>query len=322
MALNHHPNEEKTDKNPLKIAILLTVFNRREKTISCLRHLFSAVEYYHSDEQHQPLSLEVFLTDDGCTDGTSKAVRQAFPKSVIHILQGTGNLFWAGGMRLAWQAAIDTKVPWTFYLLLNDDTNIFPNAFNQLLNSDRYGEAQTGRHGLSSGITCQPGNYSVVTYGGLNFVNKTRGRQQLVLPCGHPQHIDLAHANILLVHHSVVDKIGIFSPLFRHGCADMDYSMIVHSHGLPIFSTSDICGECECDHDSQKAEIFRLMKMSLHERKQFVKSPIHSDQDYLTFVRRNLPLRYPIAWIMRTIRLYFPSIYYHLTSFRGVYGKE
>ena len=30
-------------------------------------------------------------------------------------------------------------------------------------------------------------------------------------------------------------------------------------------------------------------------------------------------LRFPIAYIVRNIRVYFPSLYYHITSFRGVY---
>ena len=49
------------------IAVLLTVFNRREKTIECLKNLFAQdipAEY----------SIMVYLTDDGCTDGTPEAV--------------------------------------------------------------------------------------------------------------------------------------------------------------------------------------------------------------------------------------------------------
>ncbi len=57
------------------IAVILTVHNRREKTVSCLRHLFAAAEAAEGS-----VSLTVFLTDDGCTDGTAEAVRQEFPQ--------------------------------------------------------------------------------------------------------------------------------------------------------------------------------------------------------------------------------------------------
>ena len=304
-----------------EIATILTVFNRREKTLSCLRHLFDALQTYNQTTT-DGVALSVFLTDDGCTDGTADAIRQSFPDKDIRIIQGSGSLFWAGGMRTAWQAAIDSGAKWDYYLLLNDDTNVFCNVFELLFEADGYGFEQAGCHGLSSGITCQPGNPDEITYGGLNFVNKTRGRQVVLRPNGSPQQIDLSHANILLVHHDVVDTIGIFHSGFHHGCADMDYSMTAHRHDIPVYSTPSVCGECECDHDTSREEIRMLAKMSLSERRKFITSFAHSDQDYLLFVRRNLPLRYPVAFLLRAIRLHFPRIYYYITDLRGVYKSR
>ncbi len=301
-----------------KIAAILTVFNRREKTISCLQHLFEALQTYNQATS-DGIVLSVFLTDDGCTDGTADAVRAAFSDKDIHILQGTGSLFWAGGMRLAWQAAIDTKTPWDYYLLLNDDTYIYNNVFKQLFDADDYGYKQTGRHGLSSGITCQPGHPEETSYGGVKFASKAKGRFTLAEPSGVPQAVDSTHANILLVHHEVVAEIGIFYKGYRHGEADMDYSMACNRHHLPVYVTAQVCGECEFDHDSNKGEIERLMKMTFAERKAYVNAPTHSDYDYLLHIRRNLPLRYPLARLMRTIRLYFPKLYYRITHLRGIY---
>jgi len=304
-----------------KIAAILTVYNRREKTLACLRHLFEALEDYNQRVQEQ-VELSVFLTDDGCTDGTAEAVVAEFTGKDIHVLQGTGSLFWAGGMRFAWEGAIDSGVKWDYFLLLNDDTYIYKNVFDELFEADSYGFEQTGQHGLSSGIACQPGNKDEITYGGLNFVSKAKGRQELVQPTGIPQRIDMTHANILLVHRSVVDRIGIFHKGYRHGSADIDYSMMASRHGISTFSTPHVCGECEWDHDSNKGEIERLMKMTLGERKKYVNSPTHSDFDYLLFVRRNLPLRYPIALLLRAIRIYCPKLYYRITRFRGVYQSQ
>ena len=302
----------------MTIAAILTVFNRREKTLACLRHLFDAQDACNG---RHGIELTVFLTDDGCTDGTAEAVRTAFANKNIQILQGTGSLFWAGGMRLAWQAALDSGRKWDYYLLLNDDTYIYNNVFDELFEAEDYGYKQTGKHGMASGITCQPGNKDVITYGGLNFVNKTRGRQVLLKPTGTPQRIDLTHANILLVHHSVVDRIGIFHKGYRHSCADNDYSMTARRHGIPAYSTARVCGECARDHYSQEQEILQLMQMTLKERIKYVNSPTHYDGDYMIFVRRNLPLRYPMTWLMRTFRLYCPGIYHRITKLRGVYKQ-
>ncbi|MBP5339494.1 MAG: glycosyltransferase family 2 protein [Prevotella sp.] len=302
----------------IKIAAILTVFNRKEKTLACLQHLFEALRTYNK-AAGSLIGLTVFLTDDGCTDGTADAIKSAFPDNDIHILQGTGSLFWAGGMRLAWQAAIDTGSAWDYYLLLNDDTFIYNHVFAQLFEADEFGYKQTGRHGLTSGITCQPGKRDEITYGGNIFVNQTKGRSILAVPAGKPQAVDSTHANILLVHKDAVAEIGIFYKGYRHGGADVDYSMMCKRRHLPVVVTAQTCGECEFDHDSNKGEIKRLMGMTLTERKAYVNSPTHSDHDYLLFVRRNKPLRFPVAWLVRTIRLYSPKLYYHVTHFRGLY---
>lgn len=302
----------------MTIATILTVFNRREKTLACLRHLFAALEAYNQTSG-ESLSLSVFITDDGCTDGTAEAVKTEFSNKDIQILQGTGSLFWAGGMRLAWQAAIDSGKRWDYFLLLNDDTRIYNNAFSQLLEADEYGLQQKGKHGLSSGAICQPDNPSQITYGGFNFRSKTKGKRYLVNPTGTPQPIDLAHANIMLVHHSVTDAIGIFYKGYIHGSADFDYAQKASSKGFPVMLTAEVCGECEYDHITNEEEIQELCQMTLAERKKYFNSPTRSDHDYLLCVRRNNLLRYPFSFLARKCRLYCPSLYYHLTNMRGVY---
>ena len=304
----------------IKIATILTVFNRREKTLSCLQHLYEAEQAYNQSIEEN-IELTVFLTDDGCTDGTTEAVRATFADKDIQILQGTGSLYWAGGMCLAWQAAINSGIPWDYYLLLNNDTYVYNNVFYLLFEADRYAFSQMGLHGLASGITCQPGKNDEITYGGKIFVNWTKGRSVLALPSGKPQAVDSTHANILLVHKDVVAAIGIFFKGYRHSGTDVDYSMMCKSHHRPVFVTAQVCGECEFDHDSNKEEIEHLMKMTLAERKAYVSSPTHCDSDYLLQIRRNLPQRYPGSWMVRKLRLYCPKLYYRITNFRGIYNQ-
>ena len=105
------------------IAVLLTCYNRREKTLNCLKSLFNC----QLPENH---TLVVYLVDDDSSDGTSKAVRNDFPK--VNVISGNGNLFWNKGMRLAWETASQTN-DYDFYLWLNDDTILDNNAIFQLL---------------------------------------------------------------------------------------------------------------------------------------------------------------------------------------------
>lgn len=306
----------------MKIAAILTVYNRRQKTLKCLQHLFSAVIAYNQTYGEKGfVDIEVFLTDDGCTDGTAEAIKATFPQQNIHIVHGTGSLYWAGGMRLAWQTAIDSDSKWDYYLLLNDDTNVRKNLFTDLLEADAYGLSAKGKRGISTGITCQPSNEEWITYGGFNFANWTKGRKVTAKPTGKPQSVDLVSGNILLVHKGVVDEIGIFYKGFRHGLADHDYNLTAARHNFPVVATAQICGECADDHDSNKDEILRLKSMTLQERKHYLSSVTHSDHDYLLLIRRNLPLRYPMTLCVRTIRLYCPSFYYYINKFRGIFKE-
>lgn len=301
-----------------RIATIITVHNRKQKTLSCLNHLYLALDAYNTQEA-KTITLAVFLTDDGCTDGTAEAIKEHFPDRDIHILQGSGDLFWAGGMRVAWQAAIDHGNDWDFFLLLNDDTTVYDNVFDELFEADAYGFKEKGVHGLSSGITCAPGDKATITYGGLNFTSWTKGPQKLVIPNGQPQAIDLVHANILLVHQSVVSAIGIFFKGYQHSCADNDYGLQAQRRHLPVYSTAHVCGECERDHQSNKGEAERLMQMTRAERKKYINAPTHSDSDYLLYVRRNIKWRYPMTCIVRFLRLNTPKLYYWLTNLRGGY---
>ena len=79
------------------VAILMACHNRREKTMACLDALLTS-------DLVTDTALEVFLIDDGSTDGTSNAVSSLYP--AVHLIAGDGNLYWNGGMRVAFAAAM------------------------------------------------------------------------------------------------------------------------------------------------------------------------------------------------------------------------
>ena len=87
-----------------KIAALYTCHNRKDKTLSSLGSLQKAYQ-----QSNQKFKLEIYLTDDGSTDGTSVEVKRQFPK--VNLLYGDGNLFWAKGMRKSWKKALENITP-------------------------------------------------------------------------------------------------------------------------------------------------------------------------------------------------------------------
>ena len=89
----------------IKIAVLLTVFNRKEKTINSLNELYNSFKLFNLENKY---AIDVYLTDDGCTDGTSAEVQKNFPQVII--LKSKGDLFWNRGMINSWKEAAKKKI--------------------------------------------------------------------------------------------------------------------------------------------------------------------------------------------------------------------
>lgn len=297
----------------MKIAILLTCHNRREKTEKSLSSLKNALLSFNNTHFSNIIDLEIFLTDDGCTDGTAEKMQAIVDYCPLNIIKGDGDLFWAGGMRFCWREAMKRHSEWNYYLLINDDTEMMENMFDEMFNAEKYAVDHYGQEGIISGITCSTDDSTKPTYGGEVWSNRLLGTTRRLAPNGKPQMCDFTNANILLVPTKVVDKIGIFIDGFQHGKADYDYSNTARNVGIPVVLTANFCGKCDYDHIDEHAVAKKVMAMSLSERKRYFNTPIHSIKDYLLLVRRTSPLRYPLVWFGRKLNLYLPRLYYRLS---------
>ena len=194
----------------------------------CLHALFNQMGIGEEFE------IEVFLVDDGCTDGTVGAIMQDFPQ--VTIIRGHGNLYWNRGMYLAWKTAAETN-DFDYYLLLNDDTFLFKNA---LLSSLKLKYSTSIIVGTThSGINQKP------TYGGTSAKTKS-----IIIPNGSFQKCDLINGNFLLVPKIVYEKIGMLDPVFHHALGDYDYYYRGLKLGIEFYVAPNYVGICE-DHISE-----------------------------------------------------------------------
>lgn len=282
-----------------RIAVLLTVFNRKAKTLSCLKSLF---ESSLSDK------VTVWLTDDGSSDGTADAVRESFPDKAIHILQGDGNLFWNGGMINSWKAAIGHG-GYDGYLWLNNDVTLLPGLWEQLTDADRYSRDKFGKAGIYVG-SVKDAETGKFTYGGFDFVSKLSLKDEFKIPDGEFQTCQCAHGNVTYVSQEVVDRMGIFCGEYIHGGTDHDYTYLAYKAGFPIIVLRDYAGICENDHSgSQKG----MDGMNLRERIAYLKSPFGLNlHNTLLFQKRCFPWRLPFAWAMAYLKVIFPNVGFKL----------
>ena len=292
-----------------KIAILLTCFNRKEMTLQCLESLSKAKQHYESDNQGT-LECEVFLVDDNSKDGTGGAVKARFPS--VHVIQGTGSLYWAGGMRLSWIKALEFSTQWDYFFLINDDVVFNERAFNILLSTATY----KTKPAIVSGLVCDSEDHTKVTYGGEIWRNHLKGTTTRLGYSDKPQMCDMANANALLIPYTVYAGMGGFDTEYTHGCADYDYTVRARKKGYDVLLTPGAVGVCRNDHKKNDDVLAKLAQMTFNERRAYYKNPLHSSKDYLRYIRKVVPSRYPQVLFGRFIALYFPKIYNRLNNIR------
>lgn len=211
------------------IAVLLTCHNRRDITLACLERLYQ-----------QSIQFDAFLVDDGSSDGTAQAIAQYYPE--VKILLGDGNLFWVGGMYLAFSEAL--KQDYAYYLWLNDDTILEPNALKTLLDT-HYMLVNRGKaDSIVVGSVKDPtsGKYS---YGGRVYSKRKFSHTfDAVEPKKEPQECDTMQGNIVLIPHSVAVKVGNVEAAFTHQRGDLDYGLRAKKLGCSIFTAPDYLGTC------------------------------------------------------------------------------
>lgn len=298
-----------------KIAVLLTCFNRKDKTIKALESLFESSTAYNNRRENS-ISLTVFLTNDGCTDGTEEAVRNSFHDKDINIIQADGNAFWAGGMRIAWKEAYKSHELWEYYLLINDDVILTENAFDEMMACEKFALDHYNMKGIYTGFIADKDDYNIIIYGAKTYKRKFLSRTYDMQPTGEPQPCKFTNANFMCVNRSVVDRIGLLDNAYRHGGADWDYGMRASKAGIPVLTTPGICGYSKNDHDTIYHERDKVNNLSLRERREFLLKPQREYHDAFVFLKRYNKPKYLIIKVAYLLNLYTPRFYYFLSDLR------
>jgi GT2 family glycosyltransferase len=205
------------------ISILITVHNRKQKTLRCLKDLYN---------QNVPsgYEIDVYLIDDGSTDGTAEVVAKHFPK--VNIIKGNGYLYWNRGMYTAWETASKRK-DYDAYIWLNDDTFIYQNSLsNMILHYE-----ETHERAIIVASVCSAAKEEV-TYGGYLKGGK-------LSPNGTLQECDTMNGNFVLIPKIVFQSIGNLDWSFRHAIGDLDYGYRARKAGFKIFVSRSFLATCE-----------------------------------------------------------------------------
>ncbi|WP_289030352.1 glycosyltransferase [uncultured Algoriphagus sp.] len=201
----------------------MTCHNRREKTKGCLVNLFK-------QKFPEKLEMAVFVCDDGSIDGTKEMIGECFPR--VQVVLGNGNLYWGGGMRMAWKEA-QSKGEFDFFLWLNDDTNLYEEAILSLWNDYQ----QVYPLAIITGA-CQSAITLEWTYGG-------REEYGPIFPKLYPQKIRYINGNLVLIPVAVNDKLQGILPIYAHYIGDYDYGLRAQEAGFTCYTSSKYLASSE-----------------------------------------------------------------------------
>lgn len=213
----------------MRIAVILTVFNRKEQTLLCLTSL--------SKQKNMP-NYDVYMCDDGSTDGTADAVLKQFRN--VNVIQGTGGLFWSRGMARAMSAAVEKG--YDLYLMINDDVCFYYTMWETMM-AARSKEILVGVTGCTQSRI--NGN---LTYSGAKFYHDNGKRyvgNKISPIIDKKQECDVANWNCFLIDKEVVRVVGLIDATYEHSFGDFDYSLRMRKAGIPIYLTDRYIGNCE-----------------------------------------------------------------------------
>lgn len=217
-----------------KLAVLIACHNRVAHTLRCVQALTSQGE--------AGVDLHIYLVDDGSSDGTAEAVSRM--PAEVRILRGDGSLFWGGAIRLAFEHAMLDR--YDYYLWLNDDTCLDPDALARMIMTHRALAAKTVGPVIVVGSTRDP-DTGEFTYGGWRACTRRLGPttwEKVPPDMEAPIDCDTFNGNCVLIPANAATKVGNIDPVFRHGLGDIDYGLRAARMGCRLVVAAGYFGTC------------------------------------------------------------------------------
>jgi len=202
----------------MKTYVIIPVYNRVKTTLRCLKRLSSAGVF---DWAH------VVVIDDASPDNTGKEVRNLYPSDHVTVLEGDGNLWWAGGIKMGMEYAYKNGAD--YFIWLNDDCRPRKSsAIQLLLNSSAKNNC------ISVGtVVCTSG----VIFAGMkkSFFGKKplSCKEDEIIDC------DTFGGNAVCIPRFVVDRIGFPDAKNFPMMADTDYGFSASKKGIRIVVIGD-----------------------------------------------------------------------------------
>ena len=236
----------------MNILVLLTCFNRKEKTEKCIKSL---------SKGNSSINFTFIVVDDNSKDGTVEMLEKLREYHNIYIIKGNGNLFYSGGMRMGMEYALrELEEVFDYILLVNDDVEFFDKCIEKMIREIKSNSSVT------VGATCNKEH--LLTYGAIKYSENNSIKYRKVDISEYQLQCDTFNANCVLIPYFAFKKVRSMDSSYIHALGDFDYGLALKKSGLSIYSSSAYIGLCENNsikNTWQDTTLSRIKRIKLKE---------------------------------------------------------
>lgn len=211
----------------MDISIIIVNWNTKDFLINCIDSIYTTIKN---------LTFEIFVVDNGSSDGSAEAVKTKFPR--IKLILNRSNLGYAKANNQALQ-----EMKGTYAVLLNSDTQLTPRAIEVLVDfmdhNDKVGIC--GGQLLNADGSKQNSIANIPTLA-TELLNKSLLRR--LFPSKYPgkEHtfkspveVDSVIGALMVVRKSAIDKVGLFDEDFFLFLEETDWCLKMKQNGWKVF---------------------------------------------------------------------------------------
>ena len=211
----------------MKITVVLTCFNRKEKTLECVRGLIKG---------NPEIIFDFVVVDDGSSDGTKDALEASEYAEFLRVITTNGNCYYSGGMRIGMEEILKREWKPEYVLMVNDDVRFYDLVIQKL---EKQSFEKNGA--VIVGTTCdEQGNQS---YGAVLYTD-TKSVKYRAVKKGEQTECDTFNANCVLIPYQFFEKAGAIDKYYIHTLGDFDYGLSLKNAGAKIFASEEFVGVC------------------------------------------------------------------------------
>lgn len=208
-----------------KIAVVLTCYNRKEKTVNAIKKVNSSKK-------------DVFfvIVDDASTDGTVEAINQ-LEDVKKKIIVGEGQLFYSRGMKRGMEFLLNSKMKFDYILIINDDVDFYDNFLENMCNFSK-------KNNNSVVIGATQGSKGELSYGGIKYSKKFLSVVYETIGPHYNQECDTFNANCVLIPYNYFQHCGSMDRHYIHSFGDFDYGFMLKRAGYKMLVYNEYIGIC------------------------------------------------------------------------------